>query len=365
MPELDHPALRHPGLTTASLRQRADAEAAAVLDRAVAIAAARIAREEAAQRALAALQLESQRPVSDPWQAAARLRPGRWLGSPDLTLALTLHFAASAPTAESEPPQLGPARDLDREGWQQAVEDARAGWDGLQVASLAPLPLMRPWSHRWATFLDQDPDVRLGVAHLVAALEPEGLWRFTQTRAYADGLETHEEVVAAARAAFTAAAGTPFPLEAPPLRITPAATPDPGPAHPSPLRPWLCDWLTWETRLGLPIELATYLGAGLAALDRSGESDVFDEPAACATLCHLVGVRGAQVTLPAALAGTEGEPRLGLADIFVRRAQSVLFKLRQGQTPDARRDPDLVGLGLPVLAALQAADALLTPAPPR
>ena len=354
---LDHPALRHPGLTTASLRQRADAEAAAVLDRALAIAVERIAREEAAQRALAALQLEAQRPASDPWQAAAMLRPGRWLGSPDLTLALTLHFAASS----GDPPQLGPERALDRESWQQAVEEARAGWAGLHDTGLAPLPLMRPWSHRWATFFDQDPDARLGVARLVSALEPEGLWRFTQTRAYADGLETHEEVVAAARAAFTAAAGAPFPVEAPALRIAPAATPDPGPDHPSPLRPWLCDWLTWETRLGCPIELATYLGAGLAALDRSGVTDVFDEPAACATLCHLVGGRGAQLPRPAVLASAEREPRLGLADLFIRRANSVLFKLRKGRTPDARRDPDLAGLGLPMLAALQAADAQLTP----
>ena len=58
---LDHPALRHRGLNSEALRQRADLEAAAVLARAQAIAVERIAREEAALAAMHALQIEVNR----------------------------------------------------------------------------------------------------------------------------------------------------------------------------------------------------------------------------------------------------------------------------------------------------------------
>ncbi len=188
----------------------------------------------------------------------------------------------------------------------------------------------RPFSHRFAAWMADEPEDPITRAHLVSALPP--VLRFALApakRYYRDGTMTAAEVVAEVDR-WCGARGVATPID---REVLPLAIPTPAP-----LASWASRYLDVESSLGEPIELAVYLGAGDVALE--GPNASLDVELAMSSLCALLGWRSDE----AKRAGTYGplrfptsdrllNPRLAEAENAVRAYRDAVRTVRVGKRP--------------------------------
>lgn len=307
-------------VTLEAVGSRCDEPAKAVLELAAKIAFVRVTLEgklrTTAQRLLT---MPSYRPRRfERFVEGAALRG---VDPSDLALALAHRFF-------SEGTKM--VRDPDDETGRAFIEQARAIVDAASVKGASSVRhITRPFSHRFAAWLADEPDDAITRAHLVSSLPPILRFALSPTMRYREGTMTPAEIVAEVdRWCGARGVATPIDREVLPLAVS----------VPAPLAQWASRYLDVESYLGEPIELAVYLGAGDVALDGAAAGTALDVELAMSSLCALLGWRSDE----AKRAGLYGplrfptsdrmlNPRLAQAEQSVRAFRDATRTVRVGK----------------------------------
>ncbi len=309
-------------VTLEAVSARCDEPAKAALDLAARIAHVRVVLEEKLRgTATRLLTMPSYRPRRfERFVEGAALRG---VDPSDLSLALA-HLLFSDGTRL--------VRDPDDETGRAFVEQARAIVDAASVkGAKAVHHVARPFSHRFAAWMLDDPDDVMTRAHLVSALPPVLRFALAPSMRFRESAMTSAEVVAEVDR-WCGARGVATPID---REVAPLAVP-----APAPLAEWASRYLDIESSLGEPIELAVFLGAGDVALEGTEATAKLDVELAMSSLCALLGWRSDE----ARRAGIYGplrfptsdrllNPKLAQAELSVRAFRDATRTVRMAKRP--------------------------------
>lgn len=223
-------------------------------------------------------------------------------------------------------------RDPDDEAGRAFVEQARAVVDAASHKGARSVQhIARPFSHRFAAWMVDDPEEVMTRAHLVSALPPVLRFALGPSMRFRESAITTAEVVAEVDR-WCGARGVATPID---REVAPLAVPSPAP-----LADWASRYLDVESSLGEPIELAVFLGAGDVALEGSAEKAKLDVELAMSSLCALLGwrsdeARRAGIYAPLRFPTSDRvlNPRLAQAELSVRAFRDATRTVRMAKRP--------------------------------